>query len=386
MNQLQTTILLLLLLIAITVIPAYGEVICHKGNTIDINENAVQKHLDNHGDSRGACEITPSGNLVVNGSFEDTSVTLGTWIPLSDILGWTSSNGIEVRNNVAGTASDGNNFVELDVYSNSNMVQTLNTANKVIYRLTFDYSPRMEQSTSTNTIEVYWDGILLDTITGNGIGASDNVWTTHTYTITATSTSTILEFRAAGISDSYGGSLDNVKVVHVNEGVKKKNNCLDCIPPIFTGIKINNDKYIELEYQTPIKSFPMSKIVSLKLVVYEKRITHIDRIQVGTVPEVGDSINESKDLIEFQFGWDNEIDSVVVSKNIDTVYHTSKIVPCWHEGYSETCLELSVWYMYKVIPTNSINYVSGSVPTNIILAINTFDVSHNASNVYLVLE
>ena len=220
MNQLQTTILLLILLISITIIPAYGEVICHKGNTIDIDKSAVQKHLDNHGDTLGACD----------------------------------------------TDTDG----------------------------------------------------------------TDN-----------------------GTNDS-----------------KKKSGCSDCIPPIFVSIKINNDMYDELEYETPIKSFPMTKIVSLKIVVFENRIKHMDVIQVGTVPKVGDSINESVDLMSFTFGWDNKIDSIDISENIDTVFYTSKIVHCEHY---HTCLELSIWYMYKVIPTG-------------VLAFNTFDVSRNTSNVYLVLN
>ena len=35
--------------------------ICHKGQTLEVPENAVQAHL-NHGDTLGPCNITPSQN------------------------------------------------------------------------------------------------------------------------------------------------------------------------------------------------------------------------------------------------------------------------------------------------------------------------------------
>jgi len=35
--------------------------ICHKGNTIEIAESALSAHLG-HGDTIGACEVTPSKN------------------------------------------------------------------------------------------------------------------------------------------------------------------------------------------------------------------------------------------------------------------------------------------------------------------------------------
>jgi hypothetical protein len=54
-------------------------------------------------------------NLVTNGSFEDTNQANNSWSIYNSVNGWTSSNGIEIRNNVAGAAQDGKNFVELDI-------------------------------------------------------------------------------------------------------------------------------------------------------------------------------------------------------------------------------------------------------------------------------
>ena len=36
-------------------------IICHRGNTLEVAEPAVQAHL-NHGDTLGACDVTPGQN------------------------------------------------------------------------------------------------------------------------------------------------------------------------------------------------------------------------------------------------------------------------------------------------------------------------------------
>ncbi len=166
---------------------------------------------------------TASANLVRNGSFEDVSPAAGlqtqaagTWSIYSSIDGWskTSAPGIEVRNNVAGSASDGKNFVELDSTANTSMAQTILTAIGTYYNLSFDYSPRMGVSALSNGIDVLWNGSLLNAspITSSGIGLSGHAWTGFAYSVVGTG-SDVLSFRAVGTSDSYGGSLDNVKLV-----------------------------------------------------------------------------------------------------------------------------------------------------------------------------
>lgn len=147
--------------------------------------------------------------LVVNGSFEDPDC--GFCVE-SSILGWSSTNLIEIRDNIIGTASDGDQFVELDVHENSAMFQTLDTIDGENYILSFDYSPRINKPASTNIIEVYWDGDLVDSLTEQG--SAVNVWDTYTYIVEASGSSTVLEFRAAGADDSFGGNIDAVSVIH----------------------------------------------------------------------------------------------------------------------------------------------------------------------------
>jgi len=157
-------------------------------------------------------------NLVVDGSFEDQAQGAGTWSVYNAINGWStvSGSGIEVRNNVAGTAFDGVNFVELDSNNNSAMAQTIATTVGGQYLLSFAYSARPGVNAASNPIEVLWNGASIATVTANGSNLSNNDWHVFSYAVTGTG-SDKLTFRASGVNDSYGGSLDAVAVVAVPE-------------------------------------------------------------------------------------------------------------------------------------------------------------------------
>lgn len=170
-----------------------------------------------------ALHTTASANLVRNGSFEDVSPTPGvqtqapgSWSIYNAIDSWntTAGSGIEVRNAVAGTASNGSNYVELDSNGNSAMAQTILTTVGAYYTLAFDYSGRAGVDASSNGIDVLWNNVLLNLtpITASGIGLSDHVWKTYTFGVVGTGND-LLSFRAVGTSDSLGGSLDNVKLI-----------------------------------------------------------------------------------------------------------------------------------------------------------------------------
>ena len=159
-------------------------------------------------------------NLVVNGSFEDTSAAAGTqlqgnnsWHKYNDLPGWTSTHGIEVRNNVAGQALDGFDFVELDTDKNSSMSQTLGTSAGQWYDLSFWYAPRVTGANAgdTNDIAVSWNGQLVSTVSATSGG-----WTAYSFRVLGLG-SDVLSFAAVGKSDSLGGSLDLVSVTAVPE-------------------------------------------------------------------------------------------------------------------------------------------------------------------------
>jgi hypothetical protein len=166
--------------------------------------------------SFGVAHAAP--NLVVDGSFEDQVQGAGTWSVYNAINGWSTvgGSGIEVRNNVAGKAFDGVNFVELDSYSNSAMAQTVATAVGGQYTLSFAYSARPGVSAASNPIEVLWNGASVATVTANGSNLSNNDWHVFSYSVVGTGADKLV-FRAVGSNDSYGGSLDAVTVTAVPE-------------------------------------------------------------------------------------------------------------------------------------------------------------------------
>ncbi len=147
-------------------------------------------------------------DLVTNGSFEADSQTSNTWNIYNSLTGWTGSPNIELRNNVAGTAYEGGNFVELDTYSNSSMSQFLIGASGQ-YQFSFWYSARPGTG-ATNDLSFTFDGSAPVTVL-NGVSnaRSDHSWLNYSTVINFDGNG-LLTFYASGISDSYGGSLDMV--------------------------------------------------------------------------------------------------------------------------------------------------------------------------------
>lgn len=147
-------------------------------------------------------------DLVTNGSFEADPQSNGSWNIYSSLTGWNGSPNIELRNNVAGTAYHGSNFVELDTYSNSAMSQLL-TGPAGLYELSFWYSARPGTG-ATNDLSFSFDGIVSGTVlTGISNAGSNHVWQ-HFSQLVNFDGSGLLSFSAAGISDSYGGSIDMI--------------------------------------------------------------------------------------------------------------------------------------------------------------------------------
>jgi len=152
-------------------------------------------------------------NLVANGSFEDYNQASSSWKIYSSGYNWTTGvNGIEIRNNVAGKASDGNSYAELDTTANSSIFQDIATVAGQQYLLTFDYSNRTGVAEGSNGLS--WSFGAMSGVTPalayNNSG--NNVWSSYSVLVTATSSLTRLSFSAAGTSDSFGSSLDKVSV------------------------------------------------------------------------------------------------------------------------------------------------------------------------------
>ena len=166
----------------------------------------------------GAAPASAAPSLIANGSFEaGPLLPMGTWNVFGALSGWTgdpgAGGGIELRRQNAGTAQDGEYFVELDTYRNSWMTQQVATGAGQHYTLSYYYSPRAGVPTASNPIEVYWNGVLLALNGGNGIGQGNHRWQLFSFDVVGTGGLDTLRFAAAGASDGYGGSLDNIALV-----------------------------------------------------------------------------------------------------------------------------------------------------------------------------
>jgi hypothetical protein len=149
-----------------------------------------------------------NANIIINGSFESTNQTNATSSTYAGVTGWTSTSGINISHNFAGSASDGFNFAKLDTgTSNSTMQQVVATVVGEVYALSFAYSPQIDQSLDTNGISAYWNGVLLVELASQG--GTSSLWSTSQFSVTGTGQD-LLSFQATGTVDGAGGFVDNV--------------------------------------------------------------------------------------------------------------------------------------------------------------------------------
>jgi Ca2+-binding RTX toxin-like protein/carbon monoxide dehydrogenase subunit G len=157
-----------------------------------------------------------TGNLLVNGSFEANLIGAGSWAPTATLTGWTAASGdFETWNHltVSGqtyTASDGVQSIELDSGMGlDRFYQDVQTVSGAQYTLSFDAAMRAGTPSSSGTIQVFWNGNLIDSF-----DPTSTSWATHSYTVTCDGGSDRLTFsEVAADNDSLGGLIDNVRLV-----------------------------------------------------------------------------------------------------------------------------------------------------------------------------
>jgi hypothetical protein len=166
-----------------------------------------------------------AANLLVDGSFESISQAPGTWNTYTSVPGWTvtqangtpSPHGLEIRDNIAGTAEDGKNFIELDGYENDKISQSFATLVGQNYEVSFWFADRAGVPASS---EGFNASIASGAVSGTGFGAvGDNGanWHLITMDFIAGSTTSIFSIKATGTSDGYGTSFDNFEAIAVPE-------------------------------------------------------------------------------------------------------------------------------------------------------------------------
>ena len=158
----------------------------------------------------GSPETIAGPNLIVNGSFE-AGVPDNGWQYFSNgtLPGWQSDSGIvEVHGNLFAnnTAADGSNWAEIDADNAvDNIYQDVTTPAGESLTLIFEAQQRT--AGDTQSIEVWFGGVLIDTIT-----PATNSWQTYSYTVTGSGTDR-LEFRELSTeNNSFGPLIDNVSL------------------------------------------------------------------------------------------------------------------------------------------------------------------------------
>jgi hypothetical protein len=166
-----------------------------------------------------------AGNLFTDGSFESIVQPTGTWNTYTSVPGWvvtkangmTTSTGLEIRDNVAGTAEDGHNFIELDGYENDMIKQSFATTIGKNYEVSFWFEDRAGVGPgSLGFVATVKSGSSLSTGLG-AIGDNGAAWHLVTMDFTAGSTTSVFSIKATGKSDGYGTSFDDFQAAAVPE-------------------------------------------------------------------------------------------------------------------------------------------------------------------------
>ena len=161
-------------------------------------------------------------NLLVNGSFETSTIGSGQWAAFSSVPGWTAIAGgtIELWNNLNGVkATHGNNYGELDYLgARDGFYQTVQTVAGQNYELSFDARSRFAGSSSD--IEVLWNNSVVATI------PPGSNWSTYSFAVTGTGGQDRLTFREANSEsvDGLGALYDNVSLVAKQSAVSAASN------------------------------------------------------------------------------------------------------------------------------------------------------------------
>jgi choice-of-anchor C domain-containing protein len=167
----------------------------------------------------------PPVNLVQNGSFENPPVTpcdaygcpdqgfVDLLAGSSTIPDWTiGGDSVDLTNN-HWQAEDGSQSVDLAGGAPGSLSQTVTTVPGQTYTLSWWMAGNPDNGAGIKTMDVYWDGSLVDQPSFNTAGHTDASmgWVEEQVNLTARSTSTTVEFADASSPDSaFGATLDNV--------------------------------------------------------------------------------------------------------------------------------------------------------------------------------
>jgi hypothetical protein len=162
---------------------------------------------DSTGNSKGLVNRVTFNQLLTSNYSWDTWKTIDKWKNVS-------GPGVEVQTDRTLStidAQDGDYYIELDSTANSSISQKVQLSQGT-YLLSFWYSPRTALAL-TNTITYNLGRVVSGQITNGVNGARVGVWVEVKALFSIKSKGNYdLTFAAAGLSDGYGGLIDNVSI------------------------------------------------------------------------------------------------------------------------------------------------------------------------------
>lgn len=172
--------------------------------------------------SSGLLASGASASLIVNGSFEQSSLNPGgSWIPLGPgstaIDGWTTlGGGVDYMGTIWASA-DGIRNIDLNNTSPGGIAQSFATVPGAVYEVTFALSANMAGAPAEKVMEVHAAGSSAEfrfNYVDAGSTPADPKWSYKSWSFVATGTSTTLSFVSLS-GGVFGPAIDDVVVTGI---------------------------------------------------------------------------------------------------------------------------------------------------------------------------
>lgn len=156
-------------------------------------------------------------DVIFAADFEDVEVAPGNFEHVESISGFAATNAaVEVQHDVpiVGPASSGDQHLELDGTNGISVTLSDRVNDGLLLR--FDFSPRPGVGAQQNTVEIWYNGELLNSVTDDGSRNNTTEFRSVEFGLPAVSSASAdLEFRSNSPDDNVGlgGLIDNVQVL-----------------------------------------------------------------------------------------------------------------------------------------------------------------------------
>jgi choice-of-anchor C domain-containing protein len=154
-------------------------------------------------------------NLVMDGSFENPSISNGTYYGGSHVGAWSVLSGsVDVTAAPYWYPANGTRSLDMSGFTAGAISQSVPTTPGAAYTLSFAAAANFNCAPTVKTLVVSWDGVAIATIhtTATGHTAQNMGWEPRSYQVTASSTSSVLQF-SSETNTACGPVIDAVSVV-----------------------------------------------------------------------------------------------------------------------------------------------------------------------------